>query len=114
MLTAVGTSMLLSGCGGGGSGSATDAPATASPGSTASGPWTVQLSWAAVSAPGVYGYRVYRGNSASDLAMVSGLVTDTSYQTTVDQAGTYYFAVRAVDAYNIESAASATASVSVP
>lgn len=102
----------IAGCGGGG-GSA-GAPASSSPPPTSgSGTWTVRVSWEAAQATGVYGYRLYAGGSPSSLTSTSGLLTDTSVDVPISAAGTYYFAVSAVDVNNAESSQSSPISVEV-
>mgnify|MGYP000004544762 CR=1 FL=1 len=108
------TAIGIAGCGGGGGGGSTEAPASSSPPpSSGAGTWTVRVSWEAAQATGVYGYRLYAGSSASSLTSTSGLLTDTNVDVPISTAGTYYFAVSAVDVNNVESSQSAPISVEV-
>ncbi len=101
-----------SGCGGGGG--STETPAgVPTPPPTGSGSWTVRIAWDASQTTGVYGYRLYAGTSSSNLSSASGLITDTSADVPITSAGTYYFAVSAVDVNNIESAPSSPVSIDV-
>ncbi len=95
-----------SGCGGGTGSTEVPTSVTPPPSSGSSG-WTVRVAWEASQASGVYGYHLYAGRSPSGLASASGLLTDTNIDVSIEAAGTYYFAVAAVDVNNVESSPSA-------
>lgn len=104
----------IAGCGGGGGGGSSEAPGgVPTPPVTGSGSWTVHIAWDASSASGVYGYRLYSGGSATALSASGGLLTSTSVDVPIASAGTYYFAVSAVDVNNAESSLSTPVSVDV-
>jgi Concanavalin A-like lectin/glucanases superfamily len=79
---------------------------------------TVALSWnAATDNVGVTGYRVYRGTSADfavGAASLVATVSGTSYSDAGRAPGTYHYRVVAVDAAGNASAASSSASATVP
>ena len=106
------TAIGIAGCGGGGGSMETPANSSPPP-SSGAGTWTVRVSWEAAQATGVYGYRLYAGSSASSLTSTSGLLTGTNVDVPISTAGTYYFAVSAVDVNNVESSQSAPISVEV-
>ena len=81
---------------------------------TATGPTSVQLSWAASSDDiGVTGYDIYRGTATTPLASVAGNATSYA-DSTVTAEQTYTYTVKARDGAGNSSTASNAATVTTP
>jgi hypothetical protein len=92
-------------------------PWTIAPGSASSAaPW-VELSWNPSSSDGVIGYNVYRGpvSGGPYFPLTAAPVAGTSYHdTSVTSSQTFYYVVTSVGAGNVEGAASAEVSATIP
>ncbi|MFZ0773760.1 MAG: malectin domain-containing carbohydrate-binding protein, partial [Candidatus Sulfotelmatobacter sp.] len=84
---------------------------------TASYPSVIGLTWTAVTPPAncsISSYSVYGGTTANPTTLIAGGLTGTSYTNTgLTASTTYYYVVKAVDAYGT-SAASAQATATTP
>jgi fibronectin type 3 domain-containing protein len=112
LLFALGCAWIVSGCSGGESASAPQATAPrCTSGSVAATPTpaaTADLSWDAVTAANLSGYRIYYGITPGVYSQPAGQGVDAGNTTQVTVAGLargvrYYFAVRAYDASGFES-----------
>ena len=76
--------------------------------------YTVTVSWAANSEPDISGYRLYHGRTSRNYTsnIDTGLVTTTTYD--LQQTGTHWFALTAVNNSGLESDFSDEASVTIP
>lgn len=73
----------------------------------------VMLAWDASESPEVTGYKVYVGNAPGNYNEPITIGNQTSYTVTGLNSGTYYFAIKAINAYGDESDFSNEVSVNV-